>query len=76
MVATNGSTPPTESFTGADAIAQLRTRPTNILLFRGFGPLVAAIVLFVLMLFLAPSIAPEHIVERPVNTTTTTTVVN
>ena len=33
----------------------------------GFGPLVAAVVLFVLMVLLAPSVAPERIVEQPVN---------
>ena len=33
----------------------------------GFGPLVAAAVLFVLMVLLAPSVAPERIVEKPVN---------
>ena len=65
----------TESFAGADAIAALRTKPDNVLLFRGFGPLVAGIVLFVLMLVLAPSVAPEHIVEKPVNAPTTTTFV-
>ncbi len=42
-----------------DAIAALRTKPDNVLLFRGFGPLVAALVLFVLMLVLAPSVAPS-----------------
>jgi hypothetical protein len=77
MAGTNGTAPSGESFAGADAIAALRTRPHNVLLFRGFGPLVAAIVLFVLMLFLAPSVAPEHIVERPVvSATTSTTVAN
>jgi len=64
--------PASESFAGADAIAALRTKPDNVLLFRGFGPLVAGIVLFVLMLMLAPSVAPEHIVEKPVNATPTT----
>lgn len=68
--------PASESFAGADAIAALRTKPDNVLLFRGFGPLVAAIVLFVLMLVLAPSVAPEHIVEKPVTNVTTATVSN
>jgi len=69
----NGTAPvPTESFAGADAIAALRAKPDNVLLFRGFGPLVAGIVLFVLMLMLAPSVAPEHIVEKPVSATSTT----
>jgi hypothetical protein len=34
----------------------------------GFGPLAVAVVLFVLMVLLAPSVAPERIVEQPVNT--------
>jgi hypothetical protein len=38
------------------------------LLFRGFGTLVAGAALFVLMLVIAPSVAPEHIVDRPVST--------
>jgi hypothetical protein len=75
VVGENGASPSGESFTGADAIAAMRTRPDNVLLFRGFGPLVAAVVLFVLMLLLAPSAAPEHIIERPVTSTTTTTTV-
>lgn len=61
------------SHNGREPMAELRERPRNILLFRGFGPLVAGAVLFVLMLFLAPSVAPEHIVPTPVSTTTTTT---
>lgn len=56
-----------------DVIAALRTRPRNVLLLRGFGPLVAGIVLFLLMLWLAPSVAPERIVERPVSGTNATT---
>ncbi len=55
---------------GDDAIAALRTRPRNVALFRGFGTLVAGLVLFLLMLWLAPSVAPEHIVQVPVTTTT------
>ena len=68
-VSSNGAGPAT----GTEAIAALRTKPRNVLLFRGFGPLLAGVVLFVLMLWLAPSVAPEHIVEKPVNQTTTTT---
>src|SRR5205085_4928572 len=78
MSSTNGSVPETTpaSFSGADAIAALRTKPRNVLLFRGFGPLVAAIVLFLMMLVLAPSVAPEHIVVRPVSGGATTTTVS
>ena len=57
---------------GTEVIATLRTKPHNTLLVRGFGPLVAAVVLFLLMLWLAPSVAPEHVVEKPVNQTATT----
>jgi hypothetical protein len=69
-MSTNGNTPQVEP-SAADAIAALRTRPANVMVFRGFGTLVAGVILFVLMLWLAPSVAPEHIVERPVTTPTT-----
>jgi hypothetical protein len=64
----------TESFAGADVIAAIREQPRNVHLFRGFGPLVAGAVLFVLMLLLAPSVAPEHVVERPAPSVSTTTI--
>ena len=66
--------PPTESFAGADVIAAIRRQPRNVHLFRGFGPLVAGAVLFVLMLLLAPSVAPEHVIERPASSVSTTTI--
>ena len=66
--------PPTESFAGADVIAAIRRQPRNLHLFRGFGPLVAGAVLFVLMLLLAPSVAPEHVVEKPASSVSTTTI--
>ena len=73
-VSTNGSTPHVDD---RDAgLEALRTRPENVHLFRGFGPLLVGAILFVLMLILAPSVAPEQVVEQPVNppvTTTTTT---
>jgi hypothetical protein len=56
----------------SDVIAQLRSRPGNVLLFRGFGPAAVGAVLLALMLWLAPSVAPEHVVEKPVHETTTT----
>ena len=56
---------------GRDVITALRDRRHAPLLFRGFGPLAAALVLVVLMLWLAPSVAPEHVVTEPVHTTTT-----
>jgi len=52
----------------------LRVRPRNLHLFKGFGPFVAALVLFVLMLVLAPSVAPEHVVEKTKTDTSPTTV--
>jgi len=70
-VSTNGKTPhPTSA---PDAIAALRRRPRNIHLAGGFGPALVGIALFLLMLWLAPSVAPERIVERPASTTTSTT---
>jgi hypothetical protein len=55
-----------------DAIAAMRARPRSALIVRGFGTLVAGVVLLLLMLFIAPSIAPEHIVDRPATSSTTT----
>ncbi len=57
----------------ADAsLARLRERPENIHLLGGFGPLLVGIVLFVLMVLLAPTVAPEQVVEEPVDGATTT----
>jgi hypothetical protein len=56
-----------------DAIAAVRSRPRSVLVARGFGTLVAGIVLFLLMLAIAPSVAPEHIVDRPATPTASTT---
>jgi poly-D-alanine transfer protein DltD len=46
----------------------------NLHLARGFGPLVVAAILFILMVLLAPTVAPERIVEEPVHAPTTTTI--
>jgi hypothetical protein len=51
-------------------LASLRMRPVNIHLFKGYGPLVVGLILFVLMVTLAPTVAPERIVQTPVNATT------
>jgi len=67
-VPSNGSTAPADR---AEALASLRTTPTNVHLLRGYGPLVVAVILFVLMITLAPTVAPERVVERPVDTPTT-----
>lgn len=56
-----------------EPLALLRQRPENLHLLRGFGPLAVGVVLFLAMLLLAPSVAPERIVERVASTTSTTT---
>ena len=66
----NGSTPHAPA--AADAITLLRKKPRNFHIAGGFGPAIVGAVLFVLMLLLAPSVAPEHVVERPASSTTTT----
>ena len=68
----NGSTPHAPA--AADAITALRKKPRNLHLAGGFGPALVGVVLFVLMLVLAPSVAPERDVERPVSSSTTTVV--
>jgi hypothetical protein len=57
-----------------EELARLRVRPDNVHLARGFGPLVVGVILFALMVLLAPTIAPEQVVERPVGGSTSTTV--
>ncbi len=71
MVSSNGSTPHVDE--RETALDTLRTTPDNVHLFRGYGPLVVGLILFVLMVTLAPSVAPERVVEQPVSSTTTTT---
>ena len=56
-----------------EELSRLRERPENVHLLGGFGPLLVGLVLFVLMVLLAPTIAPEQVVERPVGGTTTST---
>ena len=56
----------------AEIITSLREKPRNVLLLWGFGPAIVALVLVLLMLVLAPSVAPERVVTKPVNETTTT----
>ena len=57
-----------------DELSRLRQQPENVHLLGGFGPLVVGLVLFVLMVLLAPTIAPERVVEEPVGGTTTTSL--
>lgn len=54
-------------------LAELRTEPQNPHGFGGYGPLLALGVLLVLMVLLAPTIAPEQVVLVPSDATTTTT---
>lgn len=79
MTSSRSSTPRTSPngaapATAEDVIARLRQRPRNLHLAGGFGPAIVGIILFLVMLWLAPSVAPERIVERPVPVSTTTTV--
>jgi hypothetical protein len=61
---------------GDEELAQLRRQPDNVHLLGGFGPLAVGVVLFVLMVLLAPTVAPEQVVEEPVGGTTSTTFVS
>jgi len=79
VAASNGHGPPGADpapDAAASPLAHLRTTPENVHLFRGYGPLVVGVVLFVLMVALAPTVAPERTVERPVDgpAATSTTV--
>jgi hypothetical protein len=57
-----------------EGLSRLRERPDNVHLLGGFGPLLVGLVLFVLVVLLAPTIAPERVVERPVGGEVTTTI--
>ena len=57
-----------------DDLSRMRQQPEDVHLLGGFGPLVVGAVLFVLMVLLAPTIAPERVVEEPVGGTTTTSL--
>lgn len=70
-----GTEAPRSAPTGAEAVlARLRTRPASAHAFGGYGPLILAAILAVAMVLLAPSVAPEQVVERPVDPTTSTTL--
>jgi hypothetical protein len=55
-----------DAIDGMPALAALRAEPLNPHLLRGFGPLLVGVILLALMVLLAPSVAPEQVVERPV----------
>ena len=57
-----------------EPLARLRVRPANVYLFKGFGPLAAGVLLFLAMLLLAPSVAPERVIEKVDTDTSPTTV--
>jgi hypothetical protein len=57
--------PPTRT----EAVLDVLRRPTtDPAVFRGFGPLVVGVLFLLLMIALLPSVAPERIVEQPVET--------
>jgi hypothetical protein len=53
------------------AVTVLKETPTNRHLLRGFGPLLVGLILFVLMVLLAPTVARERdvTIEGPAPTT-------
>ena len=55
------------------AIAVLKETPSNRHLLRGFGPLLVGVILFLLMVLLAPTVARERdvTIEGPAPTTAT-----
>jgi hypothetical protein len=57
----------------SNELARLRERPENEHLLGGFGPLLVGLVLVVLMVVLAPTIAPEQEVQVPVHQSGQTT---
>jgi hypothetical protein len=52
-------------------VTVLKETPTNRHLLRGFGPLLVGLILFLLMVLLAPTVAPERdvTIEGPAPTT-------
>ena len=53
----------------------LKEKPDNPHLLRGYAPIAIALVLFVLMVLLAPTVAGERIVREPDPRSTSTSVV-
>jgi hypothetical protein len=58
-----------------EELARLRVRPDNVRLAGGYGPLIVGVILFAMVVLLAPTIAPERVVEEPKGGTTTTELV-
>jgi hypothetical protein len=65
-----------DATTDDSPLRELREPVENPHGFRGYGPLLALAVLVVLMVVLAPTIAPEEIVLVPTGDATTTTTVD
>ena len=66
----NGHRAATAPPDAADAIGILRTRSEGREVLGGFGPLVVAGLLLLVMVLLVPSVAPEQVVEQPAGTST------
>ncbi len=70
MTATEHTHDVSRPSTAAEAVLEgLRRRAAPRHLLAGFGPLVLAAVLLLVTMVLAPSVAPERVVERPVEAT-------
>jgi hypothetical protein len=67
--------PSTNGHREVGELAALHEEPINPHLLRGYGPFAVGVVLFVLMVILTPTVAPERVVDRPIETSTTTTTV-
>ena len=67
---------PVRAGDAGDALAVLRREPDNPHLFGGFGPLILALLVALVITLAIPSVAPERIVRVPAgeqsDTTTTT----
>lgn len=61
------TTDPQPSSSAEAVLQRLRTKEEAVQILGGFGPLVLAAVLIVVMMVLAPSVAPERVVERPLD---------
>ena len=55
-----------ESRSAVEVLEAMRRHRRQPLLLRGFGPLVVAVAFAVAMMLMLPSVAPEQIVEKPV----------
>ena len=60
------------SLTATRSWPQLREEPDNLHLLGGYGPLLVGAVLLVMMVLLAPTIAPEQVVQTPLHIVATT----